>query len=66
MVSGKYLLSITPGFATPVCNLVGLYRATGVSTKVISQTVTLAFNSSTGAWSCSSSLPAEIKPKACT
>ncbi len=66
VISGKYLLSIVPGFAAPSCNLVGTYRATGVSTKVISQTVTLQFDSSTGAWSCSSTLPAEIKPKACT
>jgi type IV pilus assembly protein PilA len=64
--AGKYVASITPSLSGVVCNLVAVYQATGVSTKVISKTVTLGFNSSTGAWTCTSNLATEIKPKACS
>ena len=64
--SGKYVASMAANFSTPTCSLVATYAATGVSTKVISQTVTLAFDSGAGTWVCKTSLPAAIAPKACT
>lgn len=64
--SGKYVAGMSTTFADPNCSLVATYQATGVSTKVVSQTVTLAFDSSSGKWTCTSTLPNEIKPKACS
>ncbi|MSQ49612.1 MAG: prepilin-type cleavage/methylation domain-containing protein, partial [Betaproteobacteria bacterium] len=49
----------------PSCALLATYAASGVSTKVVSKTVTLTFDSTTGAWTCVSNLATEIKPKAC-
>ena len=63
---GKYVAGMTTNFSDPTCELIATYAASGVSTKVISQTVTLAFNSSTGTWKCTSTLDASVKPKACT
>jgi type IV pilus assembly protein PilA len=63
---GKYVAGMTATYASPTCSLIATYQATGVSTKVISQTVTLAFDSGVGTWKCTTSLPAAIAPKACT
>ena len=63
--TGKYVASITPTPASPKCKLTAKYAATGVNTKVQNQTVDFEFDSSTGAWACTTSLPAEIKPKSC-
>ncbi|MSQ87738.1 MAG: pilin [Betaproteobacteria bacterium] len=64
--SGKYVASIGATFTTPSCALLATYAASGVSTKVVSKTVTLTFDSTTGAWTCVSNLATEIKPKACS
>ena len=63
--NGKYVATMAATLATSVCSLVATYASSGVSTKVISQTVTLAFDSSAGTWGCTSTLPAAVKPKAC-
>ena len=65
--TGKYVLSITPLFATPFCSLTAKFRPSGVNAQLVSQTVQLTFNSSTGAFDCSTggSLPSNIKPKSC-
>ena len=62
---GKYVASITAALAAPSCNLVATYKATGTAAPIASQTVTLTFNSSTGAWACATTLAASIAPKAC-
>lgn len=64
--SGKYVASIAPVPATPLCGMLATYQGANVSSKVQNMHVTLTFNSSTGAWTCGSDLPTEIKPKACT
>jgi type IV pilus assembly protein PilA len=64
--AGKYVAGMSATYASPVCSLVATYQAAGVSTKVISKTVTLAFDSSAGTWSCTSDLDVSVKPKACS
>jgi type IV pilus assembly protein PilA len=63
---GKYVASMAATYSSPTCSLVATYAATGVSTKVISKTVTLAFDSGAGTWACSSNLDVSVKPKACS
>ena len=67
ITTGKYVVSITPSWVSPVCTLTALFAATGVNTQLIGKTVVLKFNSSTRAFDCSTggTLPANIKPKAC-
>ncbi len=67
ITSGKYVNDITPTFASPMCTLVATFKAAGVNTQLVSKTVFLTFNSSNGAFDCSTggTLPATIKPKAC-
>ena len=64
--TGKYVVSITPSWVSPVCTLTALFAATG-DTQLICKTVVLKFNSSTGAFDCSTggTLPNDIRPKAC-
>lgn len=65
VTGGKYLASIS--FAgTATCTLTATYQAAGVSGKVSAKTVVMVFDSTTGSWTCTSTLPAEIKPKSCT
>jgi type IV pilus assembly protein PilA len=64
--SGKYVAGITVTLGSPTCSLIATYQAAGVSSKVVSKSVTLAFDSSAGTWLCTSNLPHEIKPKACS
>ena len=65
VTGGKYLSDI--GFSgTTVCILTATYASSGVSAKVAIKTVTMTFNSTTGAWSCSSTLATEVKPKSCS
>ena len=67
VTAGKYLASIVPTGATAsVCGLLATYLATGVNTKIVSKTVTLSYNNTTGRWTCTTTLPAEITPKSCT
>ena len=65
VTGGKYLASIGFG-GTATCTLTATYQNTGVSGKVSAKTVTMLYNSTTGAWTCTSSLATEIKPKSCT
>lgn len=66
VVSGKYVSGIAaPTWADPSCTLVLTYTNANVNPKVSAKTVTFAFNSSTGAWTCSSTLDAAIAPKSC-
>lgn len=65
VTTGKYVASVTPTAADPSCTMQAKYVATGANNKILNQTVDFTFNSSTGAWACTSTLPAEIRPKSC-
>jgi type IV pilus assembly protein PilA len=72
VVSGKYLASITAlaagGPPITSCALIATYNTTGVNAKVSTKKVTLTYNTpvaGTVSWSCTSTLPAEIRPKSC-
>ena len=66
VVTGKYTATIVAqnGSAT-ACELLATMKAAGVQTKVISATVTMGYTPATGAWTCTSSAPLEVRPKAC-
>jgi type IV pilus assembly protein PilA len=67
VITGKYVLTIT---FTPValtgCTILATFKGAGVSGKVANTTVTVTYDSITGQWPCTTTLPAEIKPKSCT
>jgi len=65
VTNGKYVASIGVTRTATACQLLATYAASGINTKIASKTVTMLFDSSDGSWTCSSSLPAEVKPKAC-
>ncbi len=65
VTTGKYLATVTAAWADPVCTLTGTYVAAGANQKILSQTNTMTFNASTGAWTCTSSLPAGVRPASC-
>ena len=50
--SGKYVASIAYTFATPVCSMTATYN-TGIATGVAGQTVIMAYNLTTGAYTYS-------------
>ena len=65
--AGKYVLGVALGTATAAtCQLIATFKATGVSSKLISTTVTFTFTPATSVWGCTSSMPAELIPKSCT
>jgi type IV pilus assembly protein PilA len=65
VTKGKYVASIVAGGATGAYTLTAQFPATNVNSKIANQTVTLTYNENNGSWVCSSTLPAEIAPKAC-
>ena len=66
ITTGKYVASMATTFAAPVCTVTATFAATGVNTQLISKTVIMTFNSSTGKFDCSGgTLSTTIKPKAC-
>ncbi len=69
VTSGKYVASIvaTPAGAgvTATCSLVATFQAAGVSSKLASQTMTMVYSAANGNWACSTTLPAEVRPKSC-
>lgn len=65
VTTGKYVASVTIGAAGADCQVKATYAATNINPKVSTKTVTFLFNTSSGAWTCSSTLPAEIIPKSC-
>ncbi|SIP90372.1 pilin [Solilutibacter tolerans] len=62
--SGKYVQSITAVAATP-CVVTATFRATGVNQKIAGETVTITYTPAAGSWACTTSAPAEVRPKAC-
>ncbi len=61
VVSGKYVSSITAGTNC----LSATFASTGVNTDVGGKKVNLAYNTTSGAWTCSTDLKAAIAPKSC-
>ncbi len=63
VTAGKYVSGIA---ASGTGTLTATYASSGVNSKVRGKTVTFTYNTSTGAWTCSSNLAAEVKPKSCS
>jgi type IV pilus assembly protein PilA len=67
--SGKYVATIVPtltGTGTAaVCTVVGTFGTTGTNAKISGRTVTFEYTANTGAWTCATNLPTEIRTKAC-
>jgi type IV pilus assembly protein PilA len=67
--SGRYVASIsaTNGGTTaaPTCTLVATFATVGVNTKLSGQTVTWLYDVVSGGWTCTTTLPTELKPKGC-
>ena len=66
VVTGKYVDTIVAGGATTAYTVTATYKAAGVNPKISGTNVVFTFNETTGAWTCTSTLPAAIKPKSCT
>jgi type IV pilus assembly protein PilA len=62
VTTGKYVASVV---AAGDCTLTATMAAAGVNAKVAGDTVTLTYAPLTGAWTCATNAPAEVKPKAC-
>ncbi|MGM1042767.1 pilin [Stenotrophomonas maltophilia] len=62
VVTGKYVEKVE---ASGDCAVVATMKSAGVNNKVSGSTVTLTFAPATGAWTCATTAPAEVKPKAC-
>ena len=73
-IKGKYVLKVTTGgtngsaSALPACTIVATMNATGVSSGLISQTLTLTQVQTNGSvdWTCTSTAAQKYLPKACT
>ncbi|WP_442498782.1 pilin [Methylobacter sp. sgz302048] len=65
VLAGKYVSGVTLAAADPSCAITATYAA-GLNPKVASKTVTYTYNSTTGAWTCSTNMVAEVAPKGCT
>jgi len=69
VTTGKYVsgVAFTATGTAPevICTIVATY-ATGVNPKVAGKTMTFVYTASTGAWTCSSNLDADVKPASCT
>ncbi|SIP90402.1 pilin [Solilutibacter tolerans] len=64
VTAGKYVATLTANASSP-CVITATMAAAGVNSKIASDTVTLSFAPATGAWTCATTAPAEVKPKAC-
>jgi type IV pilus assembly protein PilA len=65
VLQGKYVSGITLTATDPNCAIQATFAATGVNPKIANKTVTLTYNSTTGAFTCASTLDAAIAPKSC-
>ena len=63
IVSGEYVVGViaNPGAR----NLVATFAPNGVYWRIASETVTFTYDPLTGAWNCTSTLPAGIRPLSC-
>jgi type IV pilus assembly protein PilA len=65
VITGKYVDTIATTGADDSCEIEATFKSSGVNTKVSGAKMTMTFTPSTGAWGCSTDLPAEIAPKTC-
>ena len=65
VTSGKYVASIVAAGSSGAYTLTASFPVTGVNSKIAGKTVTFTYNENNGVWSCGSTLPAEVTPKAC-
>lgn len=67
VTSGKYVASVT---ATPTgttsCALKATYQGSNVNDDLKSKTMTMTYTAATGAWACTTTLPAKFAPKSCS
>ena len=67
VVSGKYVASTAPaGASATACQIVSTMKAAGVQAKVSGVSVTQTYDVASGGWTCTSTAPNEVKPKACS
>ena len=72
--TGKYVKSITPTATAGTAPLVGKCAleaefnaaSAGINDMIAGKKVTLTYTVDTGAWACTSDLPAGVKPKTCS
>jgi type IV pilus assembly protein PilA len=63
--SGKYVASTTFTPSGTTCAIKSTFAATGVNTKIASESATLTYDSGAGTWTCTTTLPAGIAPTSC-
>ena len=63
--TGKFVSTIATTWADPTCTVVVTFTNSNANPKIQTKTVTFVLNSSTGAWTCSTTLDASIRPKSC-
>ncbi|MEN9151294.1 pilin [Xanthomonas euvesicatoria] len=63
--TGKYVASLEVAASGTGCTITATLNTAGVNNKVSGKKVALAYNKSTGAFTCSTDAPTEVKPKAC-
>ena len=64
VLNGKYVQAITATAAAPDCAIEATYK-TGLNAKVDGKTIKYSYNSTTGAWACTTNLGNDVKPKGC-
>ena len=65
VTSGKYVASLAVATSAAGCKITATMKTSGVNNKIKGKKVDLDFNKTTGAFTCSTDAPAEVKPKAC-
>jgi type IV pilus assembly protein PilA len=68
ITTGKYVAGIASVYSGVLCTMTVTFKTSGVNSQISGKHVVLIFNSSTGAFDCTSGatdLPANIRPKAC-
>ena len=67
-IKGKYVAEVETGGTAPACTIVATMAASGVSTGIQGETLTLTMSNNGGSleWTCSSTAEQKYVPKACT
>jgi type IV pilus assembly protein PilA len=68
VLGGKYVDAALTTFTwdgTSVCDIYVEYAAAGTNPKIAGQSATLSYDNAAGTWTCTSTLPAGVKPTAC-
>ncbi len=65
VITGKYVNSISFTGTSPTFYMDAQFKTTGVNSKISGQHVSLTYDANAGSFTCSSTLPASVAPKAC-